>query len=433
MTSPDMLTSAGAFQTALGASGATNAFVADLPLTPTITITPASNDFGTQLVGTSTQPFFFTITNNTTAAITLPLTTVITATAGAATDFAAPAAGGTCTVGESLPGGSSCTLGVTYTPSAAAANAATLATPDSADTPPLPGHPHPLTVALTGTGSTTAGAIVFTPTNLTFAGQLLTTTSAAQTVTISNPSTVTPLTVSAITIPGTDPFTIASDTCTLPVVLTVSPGGTTCVLSVTFNPGAATTPGPVSSAITVTDTANGSPHTVALTGTAWDFSASAAAISVAKGATGTFPVVVTGLGGFTGAVAFTCTPGTGMLITSCSVPTTNAAPAPGATVNGSITAAAFLIPPQSMKMPPSALLRQVFFIMMVIGLLFMLPEVRRFRTRLGLAGAMMVFVLVAGCSGNGRGGGSKSSTIVITPSSGGVTKAAITVNVTITH
>ncbi len=85
-----------------------------------------------------------------------------------------------------------------------------------------------------------------------------------------------------------------------------------------------------------------------------------------------------------------------------------------------------------MKVPPSALLRQVLFIMLAICLLFMLPETRRFRTRFGLAGAMLVFVLVAGCSG-GPGGGSKSSTITLTPSSGGVTKPAITVNVTITQ
>jgi hypothetical protein len=430
MTSPDMLTSAGAFQTTLGATGATNAFVADLPLTPTISITPASNDFGTQLVGAATQPFFFTITNNTASGITLPLTVTITATAGNPADFSAPVAGSTCTAGESLPGGSSCTLGVTYTPSAAGANAATLATPDSADTPPLPGHSHPLTVGLTGIGSTTAAAITIAPTNLTFAGQLLTTTSPTQTVTISNPSTVTPLTISAISIPGTDPFTITNNTCsTLPVVLTVSPGGTTCVLTVTFNPSATTAPGPVSSAITITDSANGSPHTVALAGTAWDFSVSASPITVAKGATGSFPVLVTGLGGFTGAVAFTCTPA--MLITSCSVATTNAAPTPGASAAGSITAASFIVPPQSLKAPPSALLRQVLFIMLAMALLFMLPAVRRFRTRLGMAGAMLVFILVAGCSGSA--GGSKSSTISITPSSGGVTKTATTVNVTITQ
>jgi len=99
---------------------------------------------------------------------------------------------------------------------------------------------------------------------------------------------------------------------------------------------------------------------------------------------------------------------------------------------GSITAASFLVPPQSMKVPPSALLRQVLFVMLAIGLLFMLPEARRFRTRLGMLGAMLVFVLVAGCSGP-AGGGSKTSTIVVTPSSGGVTKPAITVNVTITQ
>ena len=122
-----------------------------------------------------------------------------------------------------------------------------------------------------------------------------------------------------------------------------------------------------------------------------------------------------------------------MLITSCSVPSAGLTQAsPVATVSGSITAAAFIVPPQSLKLPPSALLRQVLFIMVTSGLLFLLPEARRFRTRLGMAGAMIVFVLVAGCSG-GPGAGSKSSTIVITPSSGGVAKPAITVNVTITQ
>jgi len=424
MTSADMPVSPGVVQSSLGATGATNAYVADLPLTPTISVSPTSIAFGTQLVGTATQPQFVTVTNNTASPIglTLPPPT----TGGNSADFVGTASGTTpCTA--SLAGGAACTIGVVFTPTVAAAESTTLQIFDALD-----GTGHPMLVALTGTGSATASAITFTPTSLTFAGQLLTTTSATQTVTISNPSTVTPLTVSAITLPNNAPFTITNTTCpTLPVVLTVSPGGTTCVLTLTFNPGASTAPGPVTSAITVTDTANGSPQTVDLAGTAWDFSASAAAISVAKGATGSFPVLVTGLGGFTGAVAFTCTPGTGALITSCSVPTTNAAPAPGASASGSITAASFIVPPQSMKVPPSALLRQVLFIMMAIALLFMLPSARRVRTRLGMAGAMMVFVLVAGCSGSPAG--NKSSTIAITPSSGGVTKTAITVNVTITQ
>jgi len=406
-------------------STASNAFVADLPLVPTISALPTSINFGTQLVGTPTSPAqIVTLTNNTVAAITLtpPPVSFTGANPG---DFAVDPLTTTC--GASLAASpATCTYGLIFKPSNPVGESATFNVFDSADT-----AAHPLTVALSGTGSATAAAITFTPSSLTFAGQLLTTTSATQTVTISNPSTVTPLTVSAISLPNNAPFTITNTTCpTLPVVLTVSPGGTTCVLTLAFSPASSTAPGAVSSGISVTDTANDSPQTVPLAGTAWDFSVSAAAISVAKGATGSFPVVVTGLGGFTGAVAFTCTPG--MLITSCSVPTTNAAPAPGATVSGAITASSFIVPPQSMKVPPSALLRQVLFIMLAIGLLFMLPDVRRFRTRLGMLGAMMVFVLVAGCSGNG-GGGSKSSTLTITPSSGGVTKTAITVNVTITQ
>jgi hypothetical protein len=191
---------------------------------------------------------------------------------------------------------------------------------------------------------------------------------------------------------------------------------------------AATSPGPVSGSLTITQTL-GNVSTVPLTGQAWDFSVSAATISVTKGMTGTFPVIITGLGGFTGAVSFTCAPGT--LLSACAVPTTNAAPAPGATATGSITATAFVVPPQSMKVPPSALLRQVLFIMLAIALLFMIPAAQRFRTRLGMVGAMMVILVVAGCSGSPSA--PKTSTIVITPSSGAVTKPAITVNVTISQ
>ena len=73
MTAPDMLTTSGAFQTTLGAAGATNAFVADLPLTPTISVSPTSIPFGTQLVATPSQPQYVTITNNTSNPIGLTL------------------------------------------------------------------------------------------------------------------------------------------------------------------------------------------------------------------------------------------------------------------------------------------------------------------------------------------------------------------------
>jgi hypothetical protein len=286
----------------------------------------------------------------------------------------------------------------------------------------------PLQVALSGTGSTTVSAIGFSPTSLTFAGQLLTTTSAGQTLTVSNPSTTTALTITAITA-STD-YTIASNSCgAVPITIAASPGGTPCMLSITFNPSATSAPGADNGTIMFTDNANGSPHSFALSGTAWDFSATAGNASVAKGAMGTFPVTITGLGGFTGAVSFTCTPAS-MLVTACAVPTTNAAAAPGAMVNGTLTAASFVVAPESKKVPPASTPQQLLLVMLAIGLLFMIPSTRRFRTRMGMAGAMLVFIMVAGCTGNRPK--PKTTTLTITPSSGGVTKPAITVNVTIT-
>ncbi len=416
----DFPTTSGAFQTTFNAvASQTNAFAAELTLTPTISVSPTSINFMTQLVGVPSIEQFVTVTNNTAApiALTLPPTT----TGPNAAAFVG-AADGTTPCTASLAGGASCTIGVTFTPTAAAAETATLNIVDGSD-----GPNHPLLVALSGIGSATASNITVTPSSLTLPGALLTTTSTG-TVSIGNNGN-SPLSIASIAAaPGVFTETSMTAACNngaFPIV--IAPAGAACVVTVTFSPVAATTPGPVAGSLTITQT-GGNITTVPLSAPAWDFSISAAAISVARGATGSFPVLVTGLGGFTGAVAFTCTPA--MLITSCSVATTNAAPTPGASAAGAITANSFIVPPQSLKAPPSGLLRQVLFVMMAIGLLFMLPEARRFRTRLGMLGAMMVFILVAGCSGSGPS--SKASTIAITPSSGGVTKPAVTVNVTIT-
>ena len=418
MSAPDMLTSSGAFQTTLGAAGATNAFVADLPLTPTISVSPTSIPFGIQLVATPSQPQYVTITNNTANPIglTLPPTSTnpdFVGTASGLTPCATP-----------LAGGASCTIGVIFTPAIAGAVSATLNIVDALD-----GPAHPMQVALTGTGSANAPNITFSPTSLTLPGALLTTTSGPSPVSIGNNGNL-PLSISAISA-GTGVFTESSSTCNngnFPIV--IAPGGPACMVQVSFSPSATTTPGPVTGALTITQT-GGNVSNVPLNGTAWDFSVTAvSSVTVPKGMSGMFAVTVTGLGGFTGPVAFTCTPGSA-LITSCAVPNINAAPAPGTTANGNLMAASFVVPPQSMKVPPSALLRQVILIMLAIALLFMIPSVRRFRTRMGMAGAMLVFVLVAGCSGGPPA--PKTSSVMITPSSGGVTKAAITVNVSITQ
>jgi hypothetical protein len=413
MTSPDMPVSSGAFQTSLGATGVTNAYVADLPLIPAISVSPTSFNFGTQLVGAPTAAQDFTLTNNTSSSIslTLPATT----TGMNAADFAV--SGGTTPCTASLASGSTCTVAVTFTPSVAAAESAILNIAYIFNT-----VTQNIKVPLTGTGSNTIAAISFSPTSLTFPGQLLTTTSSAMPVGVKNTGT-SPLIISKVAT-GTSAFTETDD-----CVATIAPAGT-CTIMVTFAPSSSTAPGTVTDTLSVTDNANGSPQSVPLTGIAWDFSVSTpSSVTVARGAMGSFPVTITGLGGFTGSVSFTCTPGS-TLVTTCAVPTTNAAAAPGATATATLTASSFVVAPQSMKLPPATTMREVFLVMLVISLLFVIPSTRRFRGRMGMVGAMLVFIVVAGCTGNRPK--TKTTTVTITPSSGGVTKPAITVTVNIT-
>jgi hypothetical protein len=72
-------------------------------------------------------------------------------------------------------------------------------------------------------------------------------------------------------------------------------------------------------------------------------------------------------------------------------------------------------------------MQQVALAAFALMLLFTLPVARRFRTRLGLAGAAALLIVVAGCSGNVQ---TPAGTypVTITGTSGGVTHA-VTVNV----
>ena len=102
----------------------------------------------------------------------------------------------------------------------------------------------------------------FSPPALAFASQTLNTTSSAQTLTVTNTGTNN-LTISSVTIGGTDPGDFAktnSDSCT---GANLSTNGT-CTVAVTFTPSAA---GSRSASLLFTDSASGSPQTVNLTGT----------------------------------------------------------------------------------------------------------------------------------------------------------------------
>jgi hypothetical protein len=104
-----------------------------------VSLSPTTLSFGTQPVATTSAAQTITLNNGGSATLSISGLTITGANAG---DFAGIA--DTC--GSSLAAGGKCTIGVTFTPSVAAAEAATLSITDNAS-----GSPQMAT--LTGTGS----------------------------------------------------------------------------------------------------------------------------------------------------------------------------------------------------------------------------------------------------------------------------------------
>ncbi len=102
-------------------------------------------------------------------------------------------------------------------------------------------------------------AVSLSPSSLTFASQLVGTTSAAQTVTLTNSGTAT-LNITSIAITGANSGDFGqTNTCGASVA-----AGANCTLSVTFTPSVS---GSRTASVTLTDDAAGSPQAVSLTGT----------------------------------------------------------------------------------------------------------------------------------------------------------------------
>ena len=150
-----------------------------------------------------------------------------------------------------------------------------------------------------GTSSSNPGASV-SPTSLTFGSQTVGTTSAAQTVTLSNTGSAA-LTITSIVASGDF---AASNTCGGSLA-----AGGNCSISVTLTPTAS---GTRTGSLSVMDNATGSPQTVSLTGTgsstAADFSLSVSPTSgtITAGQSATFTLSVTPSGGFNQTVSLSC-------------------------------------------------------------------------------------------------------------------------------
>jgi hypothetical protein len=209
-----------------------------------VTLT-SSLAFGNQRVGTTSSSQPATLTNSGNAALSI---TGIAVTGTNAADYAQS---NTCPA--SLAAGASCTISVTFTPSATGSRAASVTVTDNAA-----GSPH--TVSLTGAG--TQPAVTLAPTSVSFGSQVVGTTSAPQTATLTNSGTA-PLAISSILLGGTNSANFAQ-TNNCPLVPSLLAAGASCTISATFTPSAT---GSRSATVTITDDAPGSPHALPLSGT----------------------------------------------------------------------------------------------------------------------------------------------------------------------
>ena len=148
--------------------------------------------------------------------------------------------------GASLAAGSTCSIDVVFSPMTTGNITGNLTLRDTAS-----GSPH--TLSLAGEGGAPMASLA--PSSLNFGSQLVATTSASQSATLSNTGT-TQLTIYGITASGNFAQT---NNCG-----SILNAGANCVINVTFTPTATATQ---SGSVNVADNASGSPQILSLTGT----------------------------------------------------------------------------------------------------------------------------------------------------------------------
>ena len=283
----------------LYAGGTTDAFVALIngASFPRASVSPASLSYGSQNVGTPSATKTVTLQNTGSATLSISSISIV----GTTGDYLQSS---DCGSQLSPTGGAKdhCTITITFKPTLVGSRSDVLQIVDnSANSPQI--------VALSGTGIMTQGVLQLTPATLAFGNQQTSTTSAVQTVTITNTSSSFPLTISSLTMGGDFKQT---NNCPMSPA-TLAPNAN-CTVQVTFAPVAA---GVQSMGLTVTGIAANSPQQMSLTGTGsapgasgssdFGLSSSSKAISTSStGGTVTFNVFAAPLNGFKETLNFTC-------------------------------------------------------------------------------------------------------------------------------
>ena len=198
-----------------------------------LTVSPTSLGFGSVIAGVTSAAKTVTLTNSNPVAITF-------ASIAVSSDYA---------LANGCPArmdpNTSCTLSVTFTPTVAGSRPATLDILSDATSSPQK-------VNLTGAGTLPLN----TSGNLAFGSVVAGVTSAAKTITLTNPSPLLPISIASIAPAGDY---AATDSC----AGSIAPSGT-CTVSVTFRP---TATGARNSSVVITSNATNNPRTSTLTGT----------------------------------------------------------------------------------------------------------------------------------------------------------------------
>ena len=206
--------------------------------TTTLVFAPTNLNFGTEALNTTSALKTVKLTNNTGAKLTI---SKIAVSAGYSQTNSCGTGGGV---------GGTCIIAVTFTPTTIGMVSGTLTITDNAT-----GSPQ--TIPLTGVGI--AASVSFAPGSLTFADQVVNTSSAAGVVVLTNTGGA-PLAINSITLGSSNPGDFSqTNNCGASVA-----AGSSCSISATFTPTAS---GIRTASITVSDSASGSPQSVPLTGT----------------------------------------------------------------------------------------------------------------------------------------------------------------------
>jgi hypothetical protein len=206
---------------------------------------PTGLSFGTVTVGTTSAAKTVTLINNSTSSLTIGFV--------ASADYSAVGSG-TTPCGSSLAGKAKCTISVTFTPKSNG-------TIKGAITISYNAAFSPVEVALSGSGTGgPTSPLAFSPTSLSFASQLVGTSSPAKTVTVTN-SSASSVTLGALSASG-DFSAVASGTapCSNGLALAATH---TCTFSVIFEP---TVNGTITGAVWIADNSSVSPQILNVSG-----------------------------------------------------------------------------------------------------------------------------------------------------------------------